>query len=485
MTGTRLMESEDVRIELDGPVAVLIVDRPMQRNALARGTMARLAEAVRRLEQAPGVRVVVIAGGGETFIAGGDLRDLGALTTGAAGAEMASDMQAVLDALSALPVPVIAALDGSAIGGGAEVALAADVRVAAADAWLAFRQVDFAVTTGWGGAQRLAAIVGRSRALHLLWTGARVTAAEGLRAGLVDVLAPPGERALDHARHLAAGIARRPPHVVAALKRLVDAAGMPPPEHRSLERSLFAEAWGHEAHFAAVEQFLSARENRETSTTPQSGLFVVFEGIDGAGTTTQARLFCRWLRTLGQVVHPTAEPSGGPIGTLLRQALGGRVVGRDGQRLCPETIATLFAADRFDHLRTEIEPALHRGEHVVCDRYDHSSLAYQGLENDPRWVSTLNAAARRPDLVLFLDVDPAVAARRRAGRGQAPELYEVDALQVRIAAAYRDVERWRPADPIVRIDGGASVRVVQRACRTALLPLLAARGLPTGRRSPS
>jgi enoyl-CoA hydratase/carnithine racemase len=85
MTGTRLMESEDVRIELDGPVAVLIVDRPMQRNALARGTMARLAEAVRRLEQAPGVRVVVIAGGGETFIAGGDLRDLGALTTGGGG----------------------------------------------------------------------------------------------------------------------------------------------------------------------------------------------------------------------------------------------------------------------------------------------------------------------------------------------------------------------------------------------------------------
>lgn len=484
MSGSRIMETEDVRIELDGAVALLVVDRPAQRNALARGTMARLAEAVARLAAAPEVRAVVLAGGGDTFIAGGDLRDLGALTTGESGAEMAALMQGVLDALAALPVPVIAALDGSAIGGGAEVALAADVRIAASDAWLAFRQIDFAVTTGWGGTQRLVGLVGRSRALHLLWTGARVTAADAFRLGLVDEVAPPGERALDAARTMAQRLIRRPRHVLAGLKRLVDAAGGPAAEHRVLERTLFAEAWGHGDHFAAVERFLAARGIPAGDDASAPGLFIVLEGIDGAGTTTQARMLCRWLGSLGQPVHPTAEPSGGPIGTLLRQALGGRVLGRDGERLCPETIATLFAADRFDHLRTEIEPALRRGMHVVCDRYDHSSLAYQGLENDPRWVSTLNAAARRPDLVLFLDVDPAVAARRRAGRGLTPELYEFDELQVRIAAAYRDMERWRPADPVVRVDGNASVREVQRICRAALMPLLAARGRPTARRVP-
>jgi len=427
---------------------------------------------------------VVLTGGGDTFISGGDLRDLGELTTGESGAEMAAVMQGVLDALAALPVPVIAALDGSAIGGGAEVALAADVRIAASDAWLAFRQIDFAVTTGWGGAQRLAGLVGRSRALHLLWSGARVTAADALRLGLVDEIAPSGERALDAARRMAERLARRPRHVLAGLKRLVYAADAPVSVHRTLERTLFAEAWGHGDHFAAVERFLAARGAPAGDRTSALGLFVVLEGIDGAGTTTQARMLCRWLESLGQPVHATAEPSGGPIGTLLRQALGGRVLGRDGERLCPETIAALFAADRFDHLRTEIEPALHRGAHVVCDRYDHSSMAYQGLECDPRWVSMLNAGARRPDLVLFIDVDPAVAARRRAGRGLTPELYEVDDLQVRIAAAYRDMERWRPADPVVRVDGNASVREVQRICRAALRPLLAPRGRPTARRLP-
>jgi dTMP kinase len=479
------MESEDIRVELDGAVATVIVDRPAHRNALARATMTRFAEAVGCVAAAPDVKAVVLAGGGDTFIAGGDLKDLGALTTGQEGAAMAAQMQAVLDRLANLPVPVIAALDGSAIGGGAEVALAADIRVAASDAWLAFRQIDFAVTTGWGGAQRLVDLVGRSRALHLLWTGSRITAGEALRLGLVDELAPAGERALERARALARQLADRPAHVVAGLKRLVDRAGAEPAVHRALEREVFAETWGHEAHFGAVRRFLDRRRSPAEVAEDAPGLFIVFEGIDGAGTTTQARLLCRWLRDAGHGVHATAEPSGGPIGTLLRQALGGRIVGRDGARLCPETIATLFAADRFDHLRTEIEPALRRGDHVVCDRYDHSSLAYQGMENDPRWVSTLNAAARRPDLVLFLEVEPSVAARRRAGRGLAPEIYEVDALQVRIAAAYRDVERWRPADPIIRIDGGASVRTVARACRAAVASVLAARGLPAHRRTPS
>lgn len=475
--------AEEVRIERDGPVALLIVDRPRQRNALARDTMTALGAAVARLAEMDDVRCVVVAGGGDCFIAGGDLRDLQALTSAEAGADMARTMQAALDALSALPVPVIAAVDAFAIGGGAEVALAADLRVLAQDAWLAFRQADFAVSTAWGGSWRLARLVGPARALHLLGTGDRIGAAEALRLGLADEIAGLGERALDHARALAHRLARRPPHVLRTMKRLVEAAPLPATEHRALEARLFGETWGHPAHFQAVDRFLERARpaTPEADPGPLPGLFLVLEGIDGAGTTTQARLLKRWLERRGEPVHTTAEPSGGPIGTLLRQALGGRVVGRDGQRLCPESIALLFAADRFDHLRTEVEPHLRAGTHVLCDRYDHSSLAYQGIENDARWVSNLNAAARRPDLVLFLDVDPAVASRRRAHRGGTPEIYEVDALQVRIAEAYRDMERWRPSDRVLRIDGNASPRAVQRACRAAIEALLdRRRAVPRG-----
>ena len=470
----------EVRIEREGPVAIVLVDRPRHRNALARDTMVALGAAVAALAEMSELRCVVVAGGGECFIAGGDLQDLQALTTADEGAAMARRMQGVLDALAALPVPVIAAVDGFAIGGGAEVALAADLRVLGHDAWLAFRQADFAVSTAWGGAWRLTRLVGPSRALRLLTTGDRLDAREALHLGLADAVATPGERALDCARVLAHRLSLRPAHVLRTMKRLVDSAALPAAEHRVLEADLFGETWGHVDHHEAVARFLGRERTSPGEMKNPEGCFIVLEGIDGAGTTTQTRLLQRWLSRQGAPIHTTAEPSGGPIGVLLRQALGGRVLGRDGERFCPESIALLFAADRFDHLRTEIEPHLRAGTHVISDRYDHSSLAYQGLENDPRWVSTLNVGVRRPDLVLFLDVEPAVASRRRSGRASTPEIYEVDDLQVRIAAAYRDVERWRPSDRCVRIDGNASVRVVQRACRASIEALLGQRGRAPG-----
>ncbi len=202
------------------------------------------------------------------------------------------------------------------------------------------------------------------------------------------------------------------------------------------------------------------------------GFFIVFEGIDGAGTTTQARLLSRWLQRRGREVVATAEPSRGPIGVFLREALAGRVASRGGGPLPPSSIALLFAADRFEHLHGEIEPALARGADVVCDRYLLSSLAYQGLENDPSWIETLNLGVRPTDLVLLVDVPAEVASARRAKRGGAPDLYEVDALQRRIAEGYRQAARERVGERIVRIDGTPSVRAVQRACRSAVRALM-------------
>ena len=115
--------------------------------------------------------------------------------------------------------------------------------------------------------------------------------------------------------------------------------------------------------------------------TTKQGRFIVFEGIDGAGTTTQARALVSWLGTRGIKAVYTGEPSEGPIGSMLRNALRGRVVpGTVPGVLDPRVIALLFAADRVDHVLYDIRPSLERGLWVICDRFVCSSLAYQGLD---------------------------------------------------------------------------------------------------------
>jgi dTMP kinase len=466
---------DEVRVERAGPVAVLLVDRPAARNALAPATVEALGRAVDAIRADASVRAVVLAGGGGHFIAGGDLTALEAIRTAPEAEAFAARVQSVLAALSSLPVPVIAAVDAFAYGGGVEVALAADLRIASAGARIGFRQIDFAVTTAWGGARRLARLVGPARALDLLWCGAELDAAEALRLGLVQRVAPAGTTARDAALALARELAARPPAVVAAFKSLVSASALDDAEHGALEARLFGGVWSDAAHWDAVRAFWARRGARaggeEVRVAPTTGRFIVLEGLDGAGTTTQARLLSRWLRRQGRTVVSTAEPSAGPVGTLLRQALAGRVVGRDGARLTPETIALLFAADRADHLRAEIEPALAAGADVICDRYDWSSLAYQGSETDVAWVAAVNAPMRRPDLVLLLRVEAEVAGERRARRAGQVELYEVDAFQRRVAAGYDAASRHRPGDRLVVIDGARDVRFVQRACRAAVAAL--------------
>ncbi len=191
------------------------------------------------------------------------------------------------------------------------------------------------------------------------------------------------------------------------------------------------------------------------------GLFIVIEGVDGAGTTTQVRRLAASLRERGLPVHLTHEPSDGPIGVLIRQVLAGRVVvpGIHGGH-APEwgTMALLFAADRLDHLEAEIVPNLADGVTVLTDRYDHSSVAYQSLlagggAQAAEWVRAINLRARRPDLTIVLDVSPEVAAERRQPRGRVRDLYEDDELQTTLAAMYRDIERYFPGDRIVHVDG--------------------------------
>jgi dTMP kinase len=179
------------------------------------------------------------------------------------------------------------------------------------------------------------------------------------------------------------------------------------------------------------------------------GRFVVLEGIDGSGTTTQAARLAASLRELGHAVVSTREPSDGPIGVLVRQALTRRLVG-----LSDRVLALLFAADRLDHLASVVEPALAAGKVVVSDRYVLSSLAYQGMRLPLAWVEALNAAARPADLTLFLEVDPRTAARRRHGRGGTEELFDADEVQRAVARAYGRVARKHArAQRVVRVNG--------------------------------
>ncbi len=167
--------------------------------------------------------------------------------------------------------------------------------------------------------------------------------------------------------------------------------------------------------------------------------FLALEGIDGAGTTTQSRLLHDWLTARGCPTLTTREPSDGPIGTVLRQALGGRVrlpETAGGGFLTLETIALLFAADRLDHYESEIQPALTKGLWVISDRYRDSSLAYQGSMLSADWVETINRFAPPPDLTLYLDVDVDVALGRISSTRTSADLFEKRDVLLRVRENY-------------------------------------------------
>jgi len=204
--------------------------------------------------------------------------------------------------------------------------------------------------------------------------------------------------------------------------------------------------------------------------------FIVLEGIDGAGTTTQARRLAEALERRGTPVCLTCEPTPGPVGKLIRQALQHKLVAENGEGVRPvswSTMALLFAADRLDHVDSVIAPALSAGRTVVCDRYVLSSLAYQSVtspagEGAVPWIRDLNARALRPDLTIVLDVSDEVAAERRAARGGPAEMFEVREIQRRLAEVYARGERLVPDDPLVHVADGLPDDVAARVLEAAL-----------------
>jgi dTMP kinase len=193
------------------------------------------------------------------------------------------------------------------------------------------------------------------------------------------------------------------------------------------------------------------------------GKFIVLEGLDGAGTTTQTARLAAALKARRVPVRTTHEPSDGPVGTMIRHVLTGRIVLPAGRAPGWATMALLFAADRMDHVESEIEPFLAEGGTMISDRYDASSLAYQsvvsgrGGSDTVEWIRSLNRHAMRPDLTIALDVSPDIAAARREGRGEPSQLYEQNEVQRALAVFYRDLEKHMKGDRVVLIQANGSV----------------------------
>jgi len=185
------------------------------------------------------------------------------------------------------------------------------------------------------------------------------------------------------------------------------------------------------------------------------GVLIVIEGIDGAGTTTQTDLLVAWLTRIGIPSLATREPSDGPIGVVARKHLG-----RHLDLASPEAEALAFAADRMDHVASEIVPALERGITVVADRYYLSSLAYQSLSCDMEWVREINRYALQPDLTVLLSVSVDVGVGRFSGRARL-ERFEDDPDELA-----RIVARYEAAVTALRADGEA-ITVIDGARSTA------------------
>jgi dTMP kinase len=202
---------------------------------------------------------------------------------------------------------------------------------------------------------------------------------------------------------------------------------------------------------------------------------IVIEGIDGAGTTTQAKRLVAALRSRNIPALETREPTDGPVGMLLRQVLRGRLVSAAGTPLSWQELGLLFAADRLDHAASELVPRRAQGTWLICDRYDYSSIAYQSASAGDLaaipWLRELNRHAPRPDLTLVVDVSPDVARARRLARAGEQEIFDDDAFQARLAAFYRDIDAHFPEDRIVHVNGDGDADSVLEALFAIVISL--------------
>lgn len=248
-----------IRLDLAGPIARLRIDNPTARNAMTAAMMVELADAVDRLAAWDGAAVIVSAGDPRVFCAGGHLGDVRTALSGPdRGERMALAMGTVLDRLLALPIVSVAAVDGLAMGGGAELVTACDHRVFGRGAQIAFVHARLGVAPGWGGAGRLVAHVGRRAALRILTTAASLGADDAAALGLCDLVADgPAEGA---AAAFLAPVLAQPVAAVRAAKAQIAAAAGRAPGGLPAEAAAFATVWSGPEHRRALARLPGAPE---------------------------------------------------------------------------------------------------------------------------------------------------------------------------------------------------------------------------------
>jgi enoyl-CoA hydratase len=250
---------ELINLEWDGAVAVITVNRPKALNALNAQAVRELEQAVAEVAARADARAVIVTGAGEkAFVAGADIAEMTAFTTSQALAFAQAGHRA-LAALEALSVPTIAAVNGFALGGGCELALACDFIYASEKARFGLPEVTLAVIPGFGGTQRLTRLLGRARAKELIFTGDMIDAAKAKELGLaLEVLAP--DKLMAHCKEVASKIAKRGPVAVAQAKRVIEhGADLPLADACELERQAFALLFGTSDQREGMTAFVEKR----------------------------------------------------------------------------------------------------------------------------------------------------------------------------------------------------------------------------------
>jgi enoyl-CoA hydratase len=251
---------DNLLLAREGPVALVTINRPQVLNALDRQTIAELDRAIDTLRQDPDVRSVIVTGsGGKAFAAGADISELASLTPAQA-QEHALLGQRVFGAIERMGKPVIAAINGFALGGGCELAMACTLRMAADTARLGQPEVNLGIPPGFAGTQRLSRLVGRGVALDLLLTGRHVTADEALRIGLVNRVVP-AEELMTAARALASDLGTKAPLATRYILDVVHrGSDVPFAEAAFLEASLFGLAFSTGDMREGTRAFLEKRK---------------------------------------------------------------------------------------------------------------------------------------------------------------------------------------------------------------------------------
>lgn len=253
--------STGVRVEREGALAIWTLDRPDRRNALARATVRELGRLAREAALDRSLRAIILAAAGDqAFCAGADLKERQGMVE-----EEVRDFLALyrssFGAIDVLPVPVVAAIEGVAFGGGLELALACDFRVASPRAQLGLTETSLAIIPGAGGTQRLVRAVGAARAKELIIFGRRLSAQDAHALGLVNLVASPDERALDAARRFIAPLLEAAPIAIAAALEAVDAASdLALEEGLSVERRCYERTLASKDRLEALAAFAAKRK---------------------------------------------------------------------------------------------------------------------------------------------------------------------------------------------------------------------------------